>query len=112
MDEIETLPPNGQELRPDEAWVHLLPLGEARARDGRVFRITEPAAIIRASMLGADLPVDARRTSWTSGPPSGAARCRRRAGAASWRRARAASSAACAGPRRPAAWWRRGSIAT
>ena len=58
MDEIETLPPKGQELRPDEAWVHLLPLGETRARDGRVFRIADPAAVIRASMLGADLPVD------------------------------------------------------
>ena len=40
-------------------WVHLLPLGKIKARDGRQFVLTDPAAVIRAFEAGGvDLPVD------------------------------------------------------
>ena len=40
-------------------WVHLLPLGEVRGRDGRAWRLDDPDALIAAfAANGADLPLD------------------------------------------------------
>lgn len=47
---------------PDEgvapAWVHLLPLGMIKGRDGRTFHLGNPDQVIAASENGADLPID------------------------------------------------------
>ena len=53
-----TVAPEGQTLRPGEAWVHPLPAGEVRSRSGRLFRVERTEDIVRRSMTGADLPVD------------------------------------------------------
>jgi phage I-like protein len=50
-----------RELAPGGApdWVHLLPGGHIRGRDGRRFRLSDPDAVIRAFHAGAiDLPID------------------------------------------------------
>ena len=39
-------------------WVHLLPLGEIAGRDGRRWRLDDPAAVIANSLDGTDLPID------------------------------------------------------
>jgi phage I-like protein len=51
--EVE-LPGTGQ--APD--WVHLIPAGLIRGRDGRSFTLGDPGSVVKASSLGADLPVD------------------------------------------------------
>lgn len=40
------------------AWVHLLPLGTIKGRDGRTFHLGNPDQVIAASENGADLPID------------------------------------------------------
>lgn len=42
--------------KPD--WVHLLPSGVIKGRDGRTFILGDPDKVIGASMRGADMPVD------------------------------------------------------
>lgn len=39
-------------------WVHLVPSGVIKGRDGRSFRLRDPATVVKASDLGADLPID------------------------------------------------------
>lgn len=40
-------------------WVHLFPLGEIQARDGRTFRLSDPASVVAAfDANNADLPFD------------------------------------------------------
>lgn len=50
------------ELPADQAapeWVELLPTGKVRGRDGRVFIVDDPAAVVAASdVSGAELPID------------------------------------------------------
>ncbi|MGP3725637.1 phage protease [Cereibacter sphaeroides] len=46
------------EATPGPQWVHLLPGGLIRGRDGRQFVLDKPDAVIAASLDGADLPID------------------------------------------------------
>jgi phage I-like protein len=39
-------------------WVQLVPAGLIKGRDGRSFRLADPGAVVAASALGADLPID------------------------------------------------------
>ena len=58
-------------------WVHLLPLGEIKAVDGRAWRNTDPQAVVNATRaIGRDLPIDydhATDTGKASGAPAPAA---------------------------------------
>lgn len=53
----ELTPANTSGQAPE--WVHLIPLGEMVGRDGRVFKLTNPQALLDSfTHNGADLPVD------------------------------------------------------
>ena len=61
------------------AWVHLLPLGTIKGRDGRTFYLGNPDHVIAASENGADLPIEyehqiddpSRRTKGAAVPAAG-----------------------------------------
>lgn len=62
------LPPSGG--APD--WVHLIPAGRMQARDGRVFDLVDPAAVILDfQQRGVDLPVDYEHQMDRKLPPTG-----------------------------------------
>ncbi|MBP7003757.1 phage protease [Amaricoccus sp.] len=53
---LDLTPGEGVGDAPD--WVHLLPIGDFRGQDGRAFKLSDPDAVIAASMRGLDLVID------------------------------------------------------